>query len=131
VFSSCGILKYDPAFDKQKVMEPFWLIILCDDEISRYYRHWVFKHCCIKLARPLWHAHISIIKNEPVKNASLWGRLRAGQKIKFQYEHRVATNGKHYWLPVKCPDMLDLREEYGLARESWFGLHLTIGNDSV
>jgi hypothetical protein len=110
-----------------------WAVLMCDDEISKYYRHlytmeypYLNGGMCQKLTRPVWGAHISLIRNERVSDMKLWG-LDANKLIEFDYEPGVISNGEYYWLKVSCPYLGDLRVKYGLSREPRFGLHLTIG----
>jgi hypothetical protein len=104
-----------------------WLVVMCDDEISRYYRHLFYKEYPWrgKLTRPVWGTHISVIRGEKV-DPKLW-KLNDGKIINFEYEGGVQDNGEYYWLKVKCDYLLDLRESLGLSRVPRFGLHLTIG----
>lgn len=82
-----------------------------------------------KLTRPVWGAHISIIRGEVVPNNKLW-RLDDGKLVEFEYDAGVQNNAEYFWLKTTCPYLLDLREKYGLSREPRFGLHLTIGRTS-
>lgn len=105
-----------------------WLVLMCDDEISKYYRHMFYQEYpwLGKLTRPVWGTHISVIRGEKVPNYKLW-RLDENKIINFEYEPGVKDNGEYYWLKVKCDYLLDLREKYGLPRNPQFGLHLTVG----
>lgn len=105
-----------------------WLVLLCDDEISRYYRHLFYTEYPWKgkLTRPVWGTHVSIIRGERIPNYNLW-RLDENKIVNFEYEPGVKDNGEYYWLKVKCNYLLDLREKYGLSRSPQFGLHLTVG----
>lgn len=104
-----------------------WLVLMCDDEISKYYRHMFYTDTPWKgkLTRPVWGTHISIIRGERV-DLKLWG-LDANKLIEFEYEGGVLDNGEYYWLKAKCDYLSDLREKYGLTRDPKFGFHLTIG----
>lgn len=112
-----------------------WLVIMCDDEISRYYRSLFYSETpwLGKLTRPVWGAHISVIRGERIPNYNLW-RMDEHKIIEFEYEGGVQDNGEYYWLKVQCPYLLNLRENYGLSKEPKYGFHLTIGrttqNDS-
>jgi hypothetical protein len=113
-----------------------WAAVLCDDEISRYYRYLYSKEYpylnsgrSTTLTRPIWGSHISLVRNEPIPNPKLW-RLDEGKIIEFEYEGGVLGNSKYYWLKVQCPYLEDLREKMGLSRQPRFGLHLTIGVSS-
>ena len=107
--------------------------MMCDDEISKYYRHLYTKEYPYlngnrtgKLTRPVWGAHVSIIRGEFIPNIKLW-HLDENKLVEFEYEGGVLDNGEYYWLKVRCPYLLNLREKYGLSREPRLGLHLTIG----
>jgi len=109
---------------------------MCDDEISNYYRHLYTKQYPYlngdrtgKLTRPVWGAHISVMRGERLPKPEIW-RLDEGKIIEFNYEPGVIDNGEYYWLRVTCPYLQDLREKYGLPRDPRFGLHLTIGRTS-
>lgn len=128
---SIGKLVYSPRTHLSSSEK--WAVVMCDDEISRYYRYLYSKEYpylnsgfSIKLTRPVWGAHISLIRNERIPDPKLW-RLDEGKIIEFDYEGGVIDNGEYYWLKVSCPYLADLRQKMGLPREPRFGLHLTIG----
>ncbi len=125
-FKSTGILSYSPKTHLNT--SDRWLIMRCDDEICKYYAS-LFRRefpYLPKLARPVWGAHISVIRGERVPNFNLWGKGN-NAKIDFEWEPGVTDNIEYFWLKVKCDALLDIREAYGLHREPRFGLHLTIG----
>jgi hypothetical protein len=110
-----------------------WAAVLCDDEISKYYRHLFTKQYPYlngertgKIGRPIWGAHISFCRGFEKPNPKLW-RADEGKLIEFEYEGGVLDNNTYYWLRVNCPALLDLREKLGLSRVPKFGLHMTIG----
>lgn len=128
---SIGKLVYTPR--THLASSDRWIVLMCDDEISRYYRHLYTKEYPYlngdksgKLTRPVWGTHISIIRGEKVPKYDLWG-LDANKLVEFEYEAGVESNHEYYWLKVTCPYLLDLRQKYGLSRHPKFGLHLTIG----
>ncbi len=123
---SAGKLVYSPRTHLSSSER--WLVLMADDEISKYYRHlhqrelpWLGK-----LSRPVWGTHLSIIRGERVHNHQLWG-LDANKIVEFEYEGGVQDNGEYYWLKVVCPYLKDLRMKYGLRPDPKFGFHLTIG----
>jgi hypothetical protein len=122
---SIGKLVYSPR--THLASSEKWLVLMCDDEISKYYRHMFYTEFPWKgkLTRPVWGTHISVIRGEKV-DLKLWG-LDANKLIEFEYEGGVLDNGEYYWLKAKCDYLSDLREKYGLARDPKFGFHLTIG----
>jgi hypothetical protein len=113
-----------------------WLVLMADDEISRYYRFlyskqypYINSDYSNKLTRPVWGAHISIIRGEKIPNMNLWG-IDANKIIEFEYEGGAKDNKTYFWLKVKCLYVEDLREKYGLPRCGKHGLHMTIGLSS-
>lgn len=128
---SIGKIVYSPRSHLGK--NDRWVVLMCDDEISKYYRHLYSKEYPAlnsgrskSLTRPVWGAHISFLRNEFVPHLNLWG-LDNNKLVEFDYEGGVIDNGEYFWLKVSCPHLLDLREKYGLSRLPKFGLHLTIG----
>lgn len=128
---SIGKLVYSPRTHLSSSER--WLVVMCDDEISNYYRHLYTKAYPYlngdragKLTRPVWGTHISVIRGEKIPNSKLWG-LDANKIIEFEYEPGVLDNQEYYWLKAKCEYLSKLRETYGLAPEPRFGFHLTIG----
>lgn len=105
-----------------------WLVLMCDDELSKYYRHIYTKEFPWrgKLTRPVWGAHISVIRGERIPNMNLWGES-ANKIIEFEYDGGVIDNNEYFWLKAKCQFLSDLRSQYGLSKEPKFGFHLTIG----
>jgi hypothetical protein len=110
-----------------------WLVLMCDDEISLYYRSLYTKAYPYvngdrsgKLTRPVWGTHVSVIRGERIPNMNLWG-LDSNKIVEFEYEPGVLDNGEYYWLKAKCPYLSQIREKYGLSKEPRFGFHLTIG----
>lgn len=131
MIKSTGQLVYTPK--THLASSDRWLVLMCDDEISKYYRHlytlqypYLNAERCGKLTRPVWGTHISIIRGEKIPNNHLWG-LEKNTIVEFEYDPGVKDNGEYYWLSAKCNFILDLRERYGLSRHPRFGLHLTIG----
>lgn len=128
---STGKLAYSPRTHLSSSDK--WLVLMCDDEISNYYRHLYSKEYpylngdgSIKLTRPVWGAHVSVIRNERIPNIQQW-RTDEGKIIDFDYEGGVIDNREYFWLKVSCPYLEHLREHMGLSRQPRFGFHLTIG----
>lgn len=109
-----------------------WLVLMCDDEISKYYRHLFYKEFPWngKLTRPVWGTHISVIRGEYVPRHDLW-KMDANKLVEFEYEPGVQDNGEYYWLKVRCDYLCDLRSKYGLTPKPKFGFHLTIGRTTL
>lgn len=129
MFKSTGKLIYSPRSHLGNPTK--WLILSCDDNICRYYAslfHSEYPYYP-KLNRPIFGAHISVIRGEKIPNSSLWG-LDNNKLIDFEYEPGVLTNGEYFWLKVKCDRLKEIRELYGLTSYPNFGYHLTIGRTS-
>lgn len=125
-YKSSGKLVYSPRTHLKDSSR--WLVLMCDDELSQYYRalyqrEWFYRP---KLTRPVWGTHISIVRGEVIPNSEAWG-FAANKIINFEYDPGVRDNGEYYWLKVYCDELLAIRELFGLKREPQFGLHLTIG----
>lgn len=126
MFTSSGILQYDPG-KGQKHFDPWWALLVCDDEISRYYT-WHLKRFGIQLHpndKGLWGTHISILKGDPVPNPANWGKYD-GYEIEFNYNHIVRfDNGKHAWVDIYSEDLSIIRQMLGFEAKPWY--HLTVG----
>lgn len=126
MIKTSGKLVYSPKThlrDSEK-----WLVLMCDDELSSYYRC-LFRRefpWLPKLQRPVWGAHVSIVRGEKISNTDAWG-FAANKIINFEYEPGVSSNGEYYWLKVQCDELAAIREIFGLSRQPRFGFHLTIG----
>ena len=127
----------------------WWMVVVCDKDWFRLYVHWrlrnpqpagrwVFdrngklQHRNHRLMRPKWGTHVSFIRGEePQRNLDQWDGL-AGHEVTFTFNPDLVedTNdiGRTYWwLWVECPELLDLREQFGLHRDPPKPLHLTLG----
>lgn len=123
---STGKLVYSPK--THLASSERWLILSCDDEISKYYRTLFYREFPWKgkLTRPVWGSHISICRGETIPNHHLW-KLDANKIVEFEYDGGVEDNGEYYWLKIKSSFLEDLRVKYGLPRFPKFGFHLTVG----
>lgn len=129
--SSQGQIIYEPFRGEMKT-SPWWCIVDCDREITRYYRWWLQREKHIHLQQPSWDAHISIVRGEStVKQSAAWKKYHK-QKVLFEYEHGAIRSapdkdqpGTFYWIDVECPMLSEIRRELGLP--VGFRFHLTIG----
>lgn len=129
MIKSSGKLIYNPKTHLRN--SDRWLILACDEELASYYRALYRQEFFYrpKLMRPVFGAHISIIRGEKIPNYELWG-LGKDKTVSFEYEDGVRTNGEYYWLKVHCPELEGLRVAYGLSPHPQFGFHLTVGRIS-
>ncbi len=105
-----------------------WVLLECDDQIGAMYRslyslEYFYKE---KIQKPLWGTHISIIRGESILNERVKNDIN-GMSIEFYYSSRMHTNSCHFWLPVLCPLLDTIREEFVLGK-SVVRYHLSIGN---
>jgi hypothetical protein len=128
---STGILIYDPhgraEKSKAKVSDPWWLILICDNEIIRYYNWWLEKQWIRTEKYSLYGSHVSIVKGEEPPNKELWKKYNK-KILKFRYNNEIKTNNYHYWLWTECTEFERIRLELGLSpRFPDMRFHLTIG----
>jgi len=124
MLQSYGTLLVTPSQSPGK----WWLHCQCCDELGRYYRSWITKRYgeFYNIMRPRWGVHITIIRREGILLRDI--QLFHGQTIYFDYDNeRISTNLKHFWLPVRCDKMKNIREQLGLPRKPQVNLHLTFG----
>ncbi len=123
-----GILRYSPKL-LGKSSSKWWLVIDCDPELGKYYRHLfhLMSYRCYKLQRPAWECHITVIRDEEPPNKELWEKY-ANQEVEFNVSSEVKDNGDYHWYQVECNLALDIRQELGLIREPQYPLHLSIGH---
>lgn len=135
-----GKIIYDPHRPGLKSKTDWWCVANTDSEICRYYRWWVWRRYMIKLEKPAWGAHISIIRGEvPQEQFRDGWKKHHGEIIEFEYSPIVRYSGdttgdrpNWFWfVDVWCPKMNDIRKELGLK---WrddngepFKFHITIG----
>ncbi len=132
---SIGTLRYSPPLGRgghtrrDGGSTRWWLIVDGDPELGRYLRRQfrIAHHRTRSLQAPLWGTHVSAIRGEVPPKPAAWKRLD-GAAIAFDYDPDARETDGYVWCPVRCPALLDLREELGLAREPQPALHLTIGN---
>lgn len=108
-----------------------WVIMECPKDILDYYWHWIFLEKGIKLHKPRFGSHISVIRGDESfdRNSPLYRKYHENI-LSFSYTNKLETNGDYWWLPVSCTKLENLREELGLIRNPPFGFHLTIGREN-
>lgn len=131
MFTSTGKINWRPKLHKARPDAGFWAYLMCDDGLVKYYRHLYKKHHydTKHLNRPAWNGHITFIRGEKPPNFKNWG-IDSDRVFTFEYNvgDEFDTNGSDFWLPVNCPELLDIRELLRLPRFPRFPLHLTFGN---
>jgi len=128
-FKTAGTLRYSPKLLGQVQSENWWVVLDCDPEISRYFRHLYFIHTYRKLQRPAWGAHITVVANEEPEDARkpLWQK-HEGLAVTIDVSMELCDNEKFFWLGVESPVLSEIRVELGLPPLPKHPFHLTIGN---
>ena len=123
-----ALLDVEPRTACGKGGNPWWLIARCDGEIVEYYRWWINRVHQIKVQRPLFGAHVSVMRGEaPLCGHDQWG-VHQDQSLEIAYGHEL-THAQGYWfLPVQCRALEEVRLTFGLEARPQFGFHLTIGS---
>ena len=125
LYKSSGEIFFYP----KKYSNKAWAILNSEIGIVEYYQYWMLKFYGVKLQKPKHGAHITCIREEQIADEvydTKWTKYQ-DKAIIFEYSNKIETNGEHFWLPIICEELYDIREEMGLVRKSEFGLHLTIG----
>jgi len=124
MFSTSGTLHFDLKRGT-KQFEPWWCLLLCDNQIAEYYSWQLKKYGIESNPKGLWGTHISVVRGETVPDPSAWGKLE-GYEVDFYYNHVIRfENGMHAWIDVYSEDLSAVREMLGFPFKPWF--HLTIG----
>ena len=128
MYQATGKLIYDPRTEVSR-FDAWWLALEVNDSIAHYYRHRVDATLGVKLNRPLWRAHVTVIRGErPARfREALWKKYH-GYSVQIAYSPDIQLSPKYAWLPVKSQELEDIREELGLPRQPRVPFHLTVGN---
>jgi len=104
-----------------------WALLECDDQIGAMYRSLYSLEYFYRprIQRPVWGSHISVIRGETLLNETK--NEIDGMTIEFVYLLDMQTNGCHFYMPVICPVLDDIRELFGCGK-SIVNYHLSIGN---
>lgn len=128
MLSARGRLIYDPRVvaDGVEHFDPWWAVLECAPSLLDPHRADVEARYGVRLTRPRWGAHLSVISGEEPPAPERWG-LRGGEEIEFLYAEEAETDGAFFWLRVISEELLDLRAALGLPRHPRSPLHLTLG----
>lgn len=133
-FSTYGRIKFDPKAINDpsgKMFKPWWIVVILDDnDIVDYYNWFMYKEFGLKLQRPAFGPHVSLVRGEEI-DKERWeaGKERwDGHEVKITYWSPARTNGRHWWLRLSDEEeLLDIREDIGYSRYGAWILHLTLG----
>jgi hypothetical protein len=126
-YKSTGTIRYSPEnYKGQNRSSQWWILLDCCPELIAYYRYWMKELHGIKLQRPLWGSHISVVRGDQPPISEPWG-IHAGRVIEFTYDTSICDNRRHWWLNIESPELEHMRIELGLPSHPEFGFHLTLG----
>lgn len=133
MFDCKGYLQKPRALTKkQKRSETkfknLYLMVYTKCDIASYYRWHVKQKFGLELNKPLRGNHVSIVAEtyDPHKFDLIRDKLP--KVLVFQYDPKVLSNGKHWWLRVNSNDFVQVRRMLGLSDLPYFKFHLTIGH---
>jgi len=132
-FFTTGQLEYDPVRKGLKANNEYWAIINIDNDIAAYYRELFYQKYKIRLDRPSWDTHISVLKNYPQTNKDIPWKHRDGELTEVAYGNEMFWNSDHVWLNCHSELFFDIREHYNINtldpnfRRSIDTGHITIG----
>jgi len=131
-FTSTGTIIYDPharsSKNKDKSFDPWWVVLLCDNEIVRYNNYWLEQRGIRLHWKSLFGSHVSIVKgpkDEP-PDKTLW-KSRHGDIIEFEYNNTILNDSTHWWIWARSPVFGEIRKELGLNPVPKVKFHLTVG----
>ena len=133
VIETKGTLNFFPPNETKKHnAQSEWkkhALIETDCDLERYYAWFLEKRFNLKLNQTLRGTHISFIADRynDTKKWNILAKKYHGKEITFYYEIEPRSNGEHWWLRVHSPDAENIREEFGLSRNPFYALHLTLG----
>lgn len=134
-FKSSGRIVAGSSLESFTKARPWWMILQCDPGIMEYYRWWIHNHQrdvwgrqVYKTCPPLARSHISIVRGEAPKDQKVWNEL-IGRRFEFKYNNKLETNGKHWWVYVDAPELLEVRRNLGL-RPPKYQFHLTVATNA-
>lgn len=122
-----GKLLYDPPRPGLKKKHKARSVIIQPkfDDIDLYYQWFLKKRYGLRLQRPVWRPHVTIVKgNEKIKNELSW-KKHDQVIIEYEYSPAIEKNFQFWTLPVRCDQMKELRRDLGLKPD--FPFHITIG----
>src|SRR5262245_34100280 len=123
-----GRILYDPRVivDGVEHFDPHWVVVECAPAYLDPWRAAAEREHGVRLTRPRWGVHLSVISGEEPPARDRWG-FRNGEDIAFEHATEAQTDGTFFWLPVVAEELLSLREHLGLPRQPRSPLHLTLG----
>lgn len=95
-------------------------------EIIDYYRNRILTMTKTKIQKPLWGAHISVVRGEEPKDKSMW-KAMDGKVVDVRLLRPLKNNDMYWWFDVYVPELHTLRQQLGLSFQPRQPFHLTVG----
>lgn len=125
-----GMMSMELRAKGQIIYHSRWVVLECPKDIVDYYHYWVERKTGVRLHKPKFGSHVSVIRGtEEFNRENHHYRKYHEGYVEFLYTNDLETNGDYWWLPVQCQTLENLRSELGLEKELPFGFHLTIGRE--
>lgn len=134
MYKSTGTLIYNPIRNNKSEKNPHWILLMVDDEITRYYRHVMktrfFKELCV----PSWGSHITVNPGRPIpkEKQCFWNKYE-GKIFDFSYSNRIRSvdddshGGQFFFIDAFSDELNGVLSELGLLDSDKHHYHITIG----
>lgn len=106
-----------------------WIVANLNSELQIYYHHILQKNLSIKLNRPKFGCHVTVVagKYEQVTHRLAWNRYQK-QPLMLEYNSQIKNIGDTWWLEVRSQNLVQLRNELGLTDIPKWPFHITVAN---
>lgn len=130
---SVGTFVYEPKRPGMRKVgrnTPWWLIMDVDNGIGMYYRWWLKRKFgqAYEIQPPAWGCHITVVNDRDIIKPEFkehWKKYDR-QKVQFEYSPHLELHWRFWCLPVKCEQLVEIRNELGLDTKK-HPFHITVG----
>ena len=121
-----------PGMKKVHRLSEQSIIINIDNGVVDYYSYWLWKYKNIKLSRPAWGAHITVVSDkDKVKDFDTFEKLKGDfdkSFVKIFHQVNIRKQWQFWILDVEpSEEFLFIRNALGIKEK--FPFHITIGRD--
>lgn len=105
MFKFFGIIKIEPRF----------MFLSCDSEMSKYYRK-LASFSGIDLIAQRIDSHVSIIRTEELRSGQILSNKYQNEEVEFfGNPEYIQNNSSHYWFRIISPRLEEIRLELGFS----------------
>ena len=131
MLATLGILRYDQV----EIEKRYKLIVELDQGLADYY-YSTIPPLLGRVRKPLYSAHISVVRNEIPVNMEYWRKYQ-NQIIVVYFDHYIHQDETYLWLNAYSEGLEIIRAELGLPNSSQWTrppsgfekcFHITIAN---